>query len=543
MSSATADRLSIEAADGGLRLFWEGRPLTGADHRRSVVARLPTAPESQTLYILVSPLLGDGLESWCTTLPVDSAALALELEPALAVLWTHPACHLPHHPRFRRAPSVAAAREAAATITAALGIRRIRALTLSAAPRITGHDWQGLIRDLEWRLQEYWRNRATEIRLMRRWMGNLVRNVPRTSLPSRDLAALLGSATLLVGAGPSLTAWLPHLKRFREQRSLVALDTALPALSAAGIEPDAIVALDAQLANARDLVPWNWDRSVLIADATVHPTYTRRFAGRTYLVATSAVNEGPQDDDELRALINGLPTLPARGSVAATAIEVLTRHVGVTDLVLCGIDLTYRAAATHGRMATAHRVLLRTMTRLAHGDGFESVHDRPRREVMSDEGVTFESDAILADQARQIRALIEGVRREQPATQVTRLSTPWPVPSLGVTAVPEPPLVDATVDGGTLRTTDIDRHARVRDAARRTLKRRLDLQERILVAQPDRVILDAGLSWVFADLPQWPRARLTQEWAMMQRERLLRAVRDMRRRVEAAVCATPPDCP
>ena len=102
---------------------------------------------------------------------------------------------------------------------------------------------------------------------------------------------------VLIGAGPSLDTDIKLLEEELQRAAaenasnfshapteaisrpaIVAIDTALPALAARRIPVDCVFAMDAQLANAADLVPWGWYNSVLIADISAHPSIVRTFA-------------------------------------------------------------------------------------------------------------------------------------------------------------------------------------------------------------------------------------------------------------------------
>jgi hypothetical protein len=67
------------------------------------------------------------------------------------------------------------------------------------------------------------------------------------------------------------------------------------------------------------------------------------------------------------------------------------------------------------------------------------------------------------------------------------------------------------------------------------LRERLIAQEAVLADAARPLFLDSGLDFVIADLPQWPLMMLRREWVELHRARVLRAVRDYRRRLDASI--------
>jgi hypothetical protein len=64
------------------------------------------------------------------------------------------------------------------------------------------------------------------------------------------------------------------------------------------------------------------------------------------------------------------------------------------------------------------------------------------------------------------------------------------------------------------------------------LLRRLRSEEERLLHTDGPTIIDSGLDFVLVDLPQWPLMTLSPDWMRLHRLRILRSVRDYRRRVE-----------
>lgn len=317
--------------------------------------------------------------------------------------------------------------------------------------------------------------------------------------------------------------------------------------------------MDGQLANAADLVPWIWDNSVLIADISTHPSIVRSFTPGRRAFFTNRFSDlrlfpplttGGSDagTDDLHRLTAGLPSLTPRGSVAPSALELLICTMGVTDLVILGVDFWYHPPRTHARMATAHRRFLNLHDRTTGNGGAAQLVQRPWRAGTLQNGESVLVDGILADQAKQLANVVSVLHGTVPDLRIRQFPNrglPIGADTLSPQELPEwfttPPwrLPREIV---TERSVDARQH---RIAALTELRERLIAQEKALTSDGP-VFLDAMLDFAWFDLPQWPLAGRTAEAARLHRLRFLRAVRDHRRRVVRALASagvTPRESP
>ena len=552
--AGTTSRVEIVTGPRGPVVHADGRPLTGPDPSASIRRRLPVPTEiaPQTLVILCSPLHGDAVNEWLARVPETCAVLAVELDDDLDRVtrpWHPPASSR----RFVYATGTSAAVAAGERLIRTTGLRRVSTVYLSGGARLHRDGYLRLEEQLMDSAMRFWQNRGTEIRLLRRWMSNVVRNATLAGLPVDALRGRVPRRAVLVGAGPSLEDHLGELHRLfpahgRRQRadvSLVALDTALPTLAAAGVTPDMVVAMDGQLANAADLLPWRWENTAFLLDATVHFSVPRRVrADRRFWFVSRFSENALFRDPELAELLAGFPVLPPRGSVAPAALHLLTERLGVRAVFCVGIDFWYRPPKTHARMSPGDRAVRRCTSRLTHRDGHDRVLARPWRTVTLRDGSVRPGDAVLADQARLVRQSVERLPgsffHAAGAAGLTIGSDAFP----GDTPVTRwlelessaPVAGDAPPAPG--RDPDDDTAAARRLATLRALVLRLTDQESRLADPAAAAYLDAGLDCAVMDLPQWPLMTLRRDWIELHRPRILRAVRDLRRRAERALyCA------
>lgn len=173
-----------------------------------------------------------------------------------------------------------------------------------------------------------------------RYLLNTLANLPHVvGAPSG--AALAGTRRsqplLVVAAGPSLDRTLPVLAAMTLRPTIVAVDTAMSPLLAAGVEPDFVVALDPGEVNARHLLePPMPAHAWLVTEGSVQPSVLDRFAGRVIPFRVATHHPWPWLQ---RAGIDA-PTLTVWGSVATAALD-WAMHLGGDPIIFLGLDLAY----------------------------------------------------------------------------------------------------------------------------------------------------------------------------------------------------------
>ena len=182
-----------------------------------------------------------------------------------------------------------------------------------------------------------------------RYLLQTLANVPAIARAA-DVRALgdafPGVPAVVVAAGPSLDDNLPGLRRYRDRAVVIAADTALRPLTAAGMPPDVVVAVDPSELNARHVTGVGAAGGVcLAAEGSVHPSALEAFRGRTFVFRVSDHEPWPW----LRRFGVDCAVLRAWGSVAITAFD-LARRLGCDPIVFAGQDLAF----TGGRPYCSH---------------------------------------------------------------------------------------------------------------------------------------------------------------------------------------------
>jgi SAM-dependent methyltransferase len=172
------------------------------------------------------------------------------------------------------------------------------------------------------------------------YLLNTLANLPVIASEA-DAAVLSGLfkdvPAIVVGAGPSLDANLAALGTLQGRALLVAVDTAVRPLLAAGIQPHLVVSVDPSEANARHLNDLPDRRGLwLVGEGSLASSVFPQFAGRTFVYRVSNHEPWPwlaeQGADRTK--------LQTWGSVLTTAFDLALR-AGCNPIVFAGSDLSY----------------------------------------------------------------------------------------------------------------------------------------------------------------------------------------------------------
>ncbi len=173
-----------------------------------------------------------------------------------------------------------------------------------------------------------------------RYLLNTLRNAPLMASEG-DVSSLdglfCGFPALVIGAGPSLDDNMAAIRDRRDRAVIVAVDTALRPLLAAGVCPHLVVAIDPTEANARhlsDLPPCH--DAYLVAEGSIDPVALPIFAGRTFFLQLGGHHPWPW----LQELGLARGTLRAWGSVLTSAFDLALR-LGCNPVVFAGADLAF----------------------------------------------------------------------------------------------------------------------------------------------------------------------------------------------------------
>ncbi len=174
---------------------------------------------------------------------------------------------------------------------------------------------------------------------------NAIRNIEAMTVScpaSRFRDRFKGIPAIVIGAGPSLTAAIPHLRAAQDRAILVASDVALRLLVREGIHPHFVATLDMKEATSTFfqgfLIP---QRTVLLYDPDAYHGTVSAFQGRRTTFETA---HGLQEWS--RSFLGDFGFMDKGTSVAHSAF-FFSRLTGAGPILLTGVDLCYPSEHTH----------------------------------------------------------------------------------------------------------------------------------------------------------------------------------------------------
>ena len=190
-------------------------------------------------------------------------------------------------------------------------------------------------------------DRATMTKNTQTFLDNFIQNLPKiVAAPGINIFAdkFAGTPAVIVSAGPSLDKNIHELRGKKDQVLVIATDTTIKPLLAAGVEPHFVMTGDPSHANYLHLKGAVTSEALLVMEATAHPQAAEEFGERTLacLYENSVLHS-------LSELPGDKGTLHAWGSVATMALDFAI-FTGCDPIIFIGQDLAY----TDGRLYCSH---------------------------------------------------------------------------------------------------------------------------------------------------------------------------------------------
>lgn len=190
-------------------------------------------------------------------------------------------------------------------------------------------------------------NVNTQIERTRDFVGNAFKNAEAfvRALPVSDLFGCgRGVAAFVVGAGPSLDKTVHLLHEAKGKAIIIAVDSAVSALVAHGIEPDFIVSIDFTPHTLHYFKGIDTGRAALVFDSEIHPGVLAEFSGRKYVVHLPK-----KSVSEWYTTIVGNKGAIQKGLSVSHVGMLLAAAMEAEEIVLVGQDLAYPRAHWHAK--------------------------------------------------------------------------------------------------------------------------------------------------------------------------------------------------
>jgi hypothetical protein len=175
----------------------------------------------------------------------------------------------------------------------------------------------------------------------KRWFSNIIRNLSRAEQILPALPPIRSAA--ICAAGPSLDAAIPLLQEKKDRPFIIAVDTSLPSLLGAGLEPDAVVSIDCQHISYHHFMAGLPERTLLFLDLASPPLVASRSALPYFFSGGHPLTR------YLSRRWRPLPELDTSGANVTYAALSLAEYLGARNIELYGADFAYPQGVTYAR--------------------------------------------------------------------------------------------------------------------------------------------------------------------------------------------------
>ena len=206
-----------------------------------------------------------------------------------------------------------------------------------------GH-YKAAVETLQGKIYQTLADRATMTQRMQVFLDNFIVNLPKIAAAPgiKNFAGRFNDTpAVIVSAGPSLDKNIHELRGKKDHLLIIAVDTTLKPLLAAGIDPHFVMTGDPSHTNYLHLKGAITREALLVMEATAHPQSPEGFAERTL-----ACVYGNSVLHSLAELPGDKGVLNVWGSVATMALDFAV-FTGCNPIIFIGQDLAYTGGRTY----------------------------------------------------------------------------------------------------------------------------------------------------------------------------------------------------
>ncbi|HSV96113.1 MAG TPA: 6-hydroxymethylpterin diphosphokinase MptE-like protein [Spirochaetota bacterium] len=293
--------------------------------------------------------------------------------------------------------------------------RGIQVLEHPASLRLFPEYYDGARTVIRRALDRFSANIATRNAFARRYLRNAILNIgslgrfyPVNALFDR----LEGLPSVVITSGPTLDCVLPFIKESRSRIVIVAVDSALPVLSGAGITPDFAISIDPQQ-HVCEHFARGWPEGAMpVFSLTAYPLPVRRHGGLLSL------NTHPVSQliEELHpGAVGSIDS--GTGTVAGDAILFAAR-LGLSPIALAGFDFCFGDHTIYARYTAYQRRFA-----LFFQGRFEPIETRNLAYIMKSSGGHLVDGRFSRKSFAAYRGSIESLIRRKDIRNLYRLRT------------------------------------------------------------------------------------------------------------------------
>ncbi|MGP1588235.1 MAG: 6-hydroxymethylpterin diphosphokinase MptE-like protein [Treponemataceae bacterium] len=213
-------------------------------------------------------------------------------------------------------------------------------------------------------IAQFWKNRITLVKLGKLFNKNIFLNLKliQNSVKLNPHSVL--KPILVLGAGPSVDIFFDNLEsKLKNYKTilqnnffLLCVDSVLKSVKNRNITPDAVIAVESQLANEKAFIGQSNTKTILISDFTSQNNINRYMKANKNTKLSFIFTEYDSLNflENLKKNFPDIPVFPPLGSVGLYALEIAIylRHEN-TPIFFSGLDFSYEDSKTHCRECPA----------------------------------------------------------------------------------------------------------------------------------------------------------------------------------------------
>lgn len=347
--------LLVETEAGEHTVQYKGRFLYSKKAPSSSIKSLISSILSfeNTLFVFASPVLGYGLSSLISKLPLSSFLAIVECDETLDILFKKNGCQLQEkNLQYFHSSNILEIIKKLDEKTS-FNFKKCYLIRASGGYALHQDFYNQLFQNLEARVANFWKNKITLIAMGRLYAKNIFKNAINVLGDEKKRVYALKKSyvnkpIMVLGAGPSLDKSYEFILKNREKLFLLAVDVLLPALSSLAITPDAVLLLEAQYwIEASFLASSNRDIT-LFTDITSNPHVFNMMKGNIFLYGSKYANM--QFLKDIQDVFSNIPFFDSVGSVGLLAIQIaLFISKNETPIFHTGLDFSYDKGFSHSK--------------------------------------------------------------------------------------------------------------------------------------------------------------------------------------------------
>ncbi|MGP1440081.1 MAG: 6-hydroxymethylpterin diphosphokinase MptE-like protein [Treponema sp.] len=347
--------LLVETEAGEHTVQYKGRFLYSKKAPSSSIKSLISSILSfeNTLFVFASPVLGYGLSSLISKLPLSSFLAIVECDETLDILFKKNGCQLQEkNLQYFHSSNILEIIKKLDEKTS-FNFKKCYLIRASGGYALHQDFYNQLFQNLEAGVANFWKNKITLIAMGRLYAKNIFKNAINVLGDEKKRVYALkknyvDKPIMVLGAGPSLDKSYEFILKNREKLFLLAVDVLLPALSSLAITPDAVLLLEAQYwIEASFLASSNRDIT-LFTDITSNPHIFNMMKGNIFLYGSKYANM--QFLKDIQDVFSNIPFFDSVGSVGLLAIQIalfISKHE--TPIFHTGLDFSYEKGFSHSK--------------------------------------------------------------------------------------------------------------------------------------------------------------------------------------------------